>query len=90
MNQNGKLRICDRCGAQHFSKTTGEGETDGGYTRWNNFEEPPRMWGFYEVGVESINDTRTRKISAELCTACAEKWNAMMAKFMQNVEEPQK
>lgn len=36
---NGQLRICDRCGSEIFLKCTGEGNTDGGYTRWNEFEK---------------------------------------------------
>lgn len=37
--QNGQLRTCDRCGKTIFLKTTGEGELDVGYTRWNKFED---------------------------------------------------
>ena len=48
----GRLSICDRCGKTIFSKVTGEGETDGGYTRWNKFEELPEGWkNYYEVGL---------------------------------------
>lgn len=45
MEVNGKLCTCDRCGAQVFLKTIGEGERDGGFTRWNNFEPYPEGWG---------------------------------------------
>lgn len=46
---NGKLLTCDRCGKQIFLKCVGEGEADGGYTRWNNFEKPPKGWDFVNV-----------------------------------------
>ncbi len=36
--ENGQLKTCDRCGKTVFLKTIGDGETDGGYTRWNKFE----------------------------------------------------
>lgn len=36
---NGRLVTCDICGESVFLKCIGEGETDGGYTRWNKFEE---------------------------------------------------
>lgn len=42
---NGRMVACDRCGKTVFLKSTGEGETDGGFTRWNNFEEMPKEWG---------------------------------------------
>jgi hypothetical protein len=42
----GKLIICDKCGDTAFLKCIGEGETDGGYTRWNKFETPPEGWGY--------------------------------------------
>lgn len=44
--KKGKLLICDRCGATVFLECTGEGERDGGYTRWNNFEDRPEGWEF--------------------------------------------
>ena len=37
----GKLVTCDRCGKNVFLKCIGEEETDGGYTKWNKFEDPP-------------------------------------------------
>lgn len=42
----GLLKICDRCGETVFLKTIGDGEADGGYTRWNKFETPPEGWGY--------------------------------------------
>lgn len=45
----GKIVSCDRCGAHVFSRTTGEGEADGGFTRWNNFEKLPDGWDLVAV-----------------------------------------
>lgn len=48
---NGKLIICDRCGETAFLKCAGEGELDGGYTRWNKFEPEPDGWDYHsEIG----------------------------------------
>ena len=44
MNIKGRLTKCDRCGTLLFCETNGEGEADGGYTRWNTFEESPEGW----------------------------------------------
>ena len=38
---NGQIVTCDRCGKHIFLKCTGEGERDGGFTRWNKFESLP-------------------------------------------------
>lgn len=43
--KKGLLIICDRCGNTGFCECNGEGEADGGYTRWNKFEPPPEGWG---------------------------------------------
>lgn len=43
----GKMLICDRCGKTVFLECTGEGETDGGYTRWNKFEAAPDGWSYH-------------------------------------------
>lgn len=43
----GKILICDRCGDSVFLNCIGEGETDGGYTKWNKFEVAPDGWNRY-------------------------------------------
>ena len=48
---NGRRYTCDRCGAECFCKCTGEGELDGGYTRWNNFEPLPSGWKTHAIGL---------------------------------------
>lgn len=66
--ENGRLYTCDRCGAQAFVRCTGEGEADGGYTRWNKFE-PLDGW--------SINPD-----FKNLCPTCTAQWNKLIEKFM--------
>lgn len=43
----GMLTTCDRCGVTCFRKCVGEGETDGGFTRWNKFEPYPDGWDYH-------------------------------------------
>ena len=46
---NGQIVSCDRCGANVFRKCTGEGEMDGGFTRWNEFEPLPNGWDLVAI-----------------------------------------
>lgn len=65
---NGRLTICDRCGEKVFSKTNGEGELDGGFTRWNKFEPLPDGWEYHgETG--------------QLCPKCNEEYMSLIEKF---------
>ena len=67
--QCGKLVTCDRCGKNVFLKCIGEGETDGGYTKWNKFEEAPNGWKcYYNTGL--------------LCPECHEEYVDIVEKFM--------
>lgn len=67
--QCGKLVTCDRCGKNIFLKYIGEGETDGGYTRWNKFEDPPDGWKYYcDIG--------------KLCPECNEKYVSIIDRFI--------
>lgn len=68
---NGKLVICDRCGATAFIACTGEGERDGGYTRWNNFEALPEGWDI----------TRDCKKTFRLCPSCNKLYRDMIDNF---------
>ena len=66
---NGKLVTCDRCGAQVFLKCTDENERDGGYTRWNTFEDFPEGWNYHSsVG--------------RLCPDCNRKYEDMISEFI--------
>lgn len=72
----GKLITCDRgqCGATVFLKCTGAGETDGGYTRWNNFEPLPEGWGsHFETGT--------------LCPKCDAEYKWLLDKFKNGLEK---
>ena len=67
--QCGKLITCDRCGKNVFLKCIGEGETDGGYTKWNKFEENPNGWKYYyNTGL--------------LCPECNEEYVDIVEEFM--------
>ena len=66
---DGRKYTCDRCGKETFCQCIGEGETDGGYTRWNKFELLP-------VGWDSHADTGL------LCSGCNAYYKRMIADFM--------
>lgn len=68
-HENGRLTTCDRCGITVFSKVVGEGERDGGFTRWNNFEPLPDGWkGHLETGT--------------LCPCCNRQYEDFVTEFM--------
>lgn len=67
--ENGRLYTCDRCGAQAFTKTTGDGVADGGYTRWNNFEKLPGWSHENSIGT--------------MCPTCTDQWKSTVEKFKQ-------
>jgi hypothetical protein len=69
----GKRVICDRCKAEVFCEYIGEGETDGGYTRWKKFAPLPDGWGFVELH--------------ELCPVCMKEWNAICDGFYRKEAE---
>ena len=71
---NGCLVACDRCGESVFLKTIGDGEADGGFTRWNKFESLPKGWGSdYSVGT--------------LCPTCNQKWKSLKEDFLKAQNE---
>lgn len=70
---NGKMLTCDRCGSWIFLKCTGEGQADGGYTRWNTFEQVegwdylrgvgtmcPKCWEEYNMLLEDFKNRRAK------------------------------
>lgn len=69
----GKLLTCDRCGATCFLKCTGDGVTDGGYTRWNKFEDRPKGWQYH-----SDSDI------GQLCPKCNAEYEEIIKGFMEN------
>lgn len=72
MKANGKMITCDRCGQTVFCKTTGEGERDGGYTRWNTFEEAEGWTYEYKIG--------------DLCPQCTEEYKKLIEEFKRKQE----
>ena len=76
--QNGRLTTCDRCGATVFSKCTGEGEADGGYTRWNKFEQLPHGWGQVTIPKKSsLSDPRDCR-HVTVCPLCNAAWRTAL------------
>ena len=72
---NGQIVICDRCGAQVFRRCTGDGETDGGFTRWNNFEELPAGWD--KVAIPTVENAligNAYNSYIEVCPTCHALW----------------
>ena len=66
--EKGQKVTCDRCKKEIFLKTIGDGETDGGYTRWNKFEDFPEGWySHYEMG--------------DLCPDCSKEWTKLKEDF---------
>lgn len=67
--ENGQLRTCNRCGKQIFLKCNGEGEMDGGFTRWNTFDQTPaKGWDF----LSKIGD---------VCPGCYAEYTRMFNQF---------
>lgn len=69
---NGQLRTCDRCGNQVFLKCTGEREMDGGYTRWNTFDEKA-----------AVGWSREHQIG-DLCPECTKEYQTILRKFRES------
>jgi hypothetical protein len=72
---NGQLMTCDKCGKQVFLRAIGEGETDGGYTRWNKFEPFPDGWSVEE---------------GDLCPDCTKEYQEMLKGFWSNATNEKK
>lgn len=71
---NGRKDTCDRCKKEIFRKCTGEGEMDGGFTRWNNFEPMPPGWEWHvNIGL--------------LCDECNEQYQRLIGEFMRGVSQ---
>lgn len=71
---NGQLSTCERCGAHIFRRYIGEGEQDGGFTRWNKFEPYPEGWGL--VSIPHIKETNSNYI--RVCPDCSALWNKVV------------
>lgn len=75
MEKLGKLIACDRCGAEAFLARTGEVEQDGGFTRYDTFENA-KGWRF-------VSDVKT----ARLCPACASAYVNLIQDFFYASEQ---
>lgn len=64
---NGQLVMCDRCGMSEFVKTIGDGELDGGFTRWNKFEPLSVGWGKFD--------------HRDLCPKCNAEYQTILRNF---------
>lgn len=65
---NGQLVTCNRCGKTTFRQYTGEGVTDGGYTRWDKFEDFPEGWS-------------NPSYIGDLCPECTKEWERITDNF---------
>lgn len=83
--QNGQLSTCERCGVQIFRKCIGEGELDGGFTRWNKFEDYPEGWGLVSI---PIADEKYSNRHIRVCPACHDTWNNIVNEhFLRNTDD---
>ena len=72
MKTNGRMIKCDRCGKEIFCQANGEGEMDGGFTRWTKFEEA-EGWS-HEHGI------------GDLCPECTQEYQRLKEEFASKVE----
>ena len=72
----GKLRICDRCGKQEFTKYIGKEDFDGGFTQYDKFA--PGDPGWRDVHLDT-----TPRINALLCTDCMKELSKITKDFME-------
>lgn len=71
---NGRIYMCDRCGKGTFCECTGEGERDGGFTRWNKFAPLPEGW-------KSHLDTGL------LCPECNKQYEQIVGDFLEKAKK---
>ena len=76
---NGQIVTCDRCGEKVFRACTGEGEADGGFTRWNIFEPLPDGWDLVAIpkslGAKSGN---VYNDYLHVCPKCHAMWDEVV------------
>lgn len=65
----GIMSFCCRCNTAVFRKYIGQGERDGGFTKWDKYEDLPDGW-LYETEF------------GYLCPECAHKFKAFMTYFL--------
>lgn len=72
----GKLRICDRCGKQEFTKYIGKEDLDGGWTHYDKFESGDPGW-------KTVHLDTTPILNALLCTDCMKELSKIINSFME-------
>ena len=77
----GKYYICDRCGTTSFFEKIGEEELDGGFTKFDKFEE---AGGWNTVYPEASHAMGSSKL---LCPACSKKYNSLMREFFEDPKD---
>ena len=77
---NGQVVTCDRCDKQIFRKCTGEGEADGGWTRWNNFEAMPDGWDLVAVpsSLGWVGNGNAYNGYIQVCPECHNLWDKII------------
>lgn len=74
----GKLLTCDLCGATVFLKYVGDGEADGGFTKWRRYEDRPDGWQTWHV---------TDVIHSTLCPSCNERMQEALLACVSGIRE---
>lgn len=74
----GKMLACDVCGKSMFLKYLGDGEADGGYTKWRKYEVADGWTRYSLPGVVSTGD---------LCPECAERIRDTLIEVIGNIKE---
>jgi len=72
----GKLVTCDVCGKSVFLPYVGDGESDGGFTRWRRYEKLPKGW----------NDVRA-SVATTTCPDCSERINKALDSVIDDIRE---
>lgn len=67
----GKKIICDRCGEETFVKKIDTKETDGGYTKYDVYEELPKGW-----------KSRMEPGYMLMCPSCNQEFDNLLKDFM--------
>lgn len=67
----GKLLTCDVCGKTVFLKYVGDGETDGGFTRWRKYEDKPEGWSV-SYGFGTLCPSCAKRIRTAIDNAVSE------------------
>lgn len=65
----GLLITCAKCNTELFLKLIGTNEADGGYTKWDKFEEVPEEW---------LHETAF----GYLCPKCSNEFKRLMTEFL--------